>query len=693
MSDFLETQAEEEGIEQLFDADTDSFSEDSEDREFIAPPDIEPEDNLDNLLAFHNASVQAEDRNVLAELDCLFGKRRSTTDPDTPDKPSKPKLPSKPSNPSNPSDPQRDIVTGDEVSETLSPKMGEMQIATTTASKVPRRQLFNCSPEKPNNAAGSEMRASQGARNPNLPASQGGGAARNNQDRIGDSCPDSGFNESVQSTCAEPLSTEVADGSASEEYGSKEGQEELSQESVTLLRRTELTKETLALLETNCAILRKSKDIKVTMLGIFKKHAGFSFMQLVRPFKSDKTQTNDWIVLSIDNRVEYWNEFICRQEDICTYMYTVPGIHCMYLSFFNSKNRRGVINFLKKGGLGVDGEGLQIQPPNIRIMMNAVYWLKSAIHGKGPMPAWVETYFDDAGNQAEVDRFEMATMVQWALDHKLYDVDRICYHYSLEASNNNPNAKAWMDCNNMYKYASDCAKLARAMTKGRVCSMTMHEYLTHRMETWEERGNSASIMKLLYLQGIMYVDFMHALKSLINKVPKKCCIAIVGPPNTGKSMFCMSLMKFLDGKVLSYFAHKSHFWLSPLADTKVALIEDCTWSCWDYIDTYLRGALDGTQLTIDQKNKDPKQIECPPIIITSNYDFTTGEAYGGDGKRSGYPYLKSRITKFCFPKQISKGNSKPKIIITPEDWADFFIRYKEALGLQYIEDGEFATQE
>lgn len=671
MSDFIHTEAEEEGITELFDRDTD-IDTGSENNSFIDTDNIEEEEAQ---LSFHNASLQTIDNHTLAELDCLFGQggqKRRAPDPETPDKPSHPK---------------QNSSYGDEVSKTLSPELGKMQISPAKPSTAPRRQLF-CGASQPDDTA--EGNVQQDTERPScsyLPVSENYVPTNSEENSLGNTCADSGFNDTVQTVITQPASPEAETDRCYEEASQEEG----PPQGVEVLTYHYLNEETRDLLKTNCEILRQSKDKKVTMLGIFKKYSGFSVMQLLRPFKSDKTQSHDWIVVSPDARIDYWNEFVYRQPEVQTYLYTAVGIHCMYLTFVNSKNRIGVKNFLQKGGMG-PGTVTIIEPPNIRIMMNAVYWMKSAHHGKGPMPQWVENFFDSAENACQDDKFDMATMVQWALDHKYQDVDSICYQYSLEASKNNANAKAWLGSTSMYKYACDCAKLARSMTKGRVCFMTMHEFIEFRLNGWDTQGNSLNILKLLHMQGIMYVEFIDALKNLINKVPKKCCMAILGPPNTGKSMFCMSLIKFLDGRVLSFFAHRSHFWLAPLAETKIALIEDCTWPCWTYVDTYLRGALDGTSITIDQKNRDPRQIECPPILMTSNCNFMSGEGYGGDdGKR--YPYLESRIKSFCFSKQISTKNRNPKIVVNPEDWADFFIKYKEPLGLRYLEEDQLEAEE
>lgn len=167
-------------------------------------------------------------------------------------------------------------------------------------------------------------------------------------------------------------------------------------------------------------------------------------------------------------------------------------------------------------------------------------------------------------------------------------------------------------------------------------------------------------------------------------IPKKNCIAICGPPNTGKSMFCMSLIKFLKGRVLSFANSKSHFWMQPLAEAKLVLLDDATRATWDYVDTYLRNALDGNPLSIDCKYRAPMQIKCPPILITTNEDIKTNDRWR---------YLHSRVTMFYFnnPLQLD-GNGDPQYCFTNSHWKSFFERLQRPLDLSEDEaeqeDGE-----
>lgn len=128
----------------------------------------------------------------------------------------------------------------------------------------------------------------------------------------------------------------------------------------------------------------------------------------------------------------------------------------------------------------------------------------------------------------------------------------------------------------------------------------------------------------------------------------------------------MSLISFLDGRVISYVNSRSHFWLQPLGECKVALLDDATAAAWDYVDTYLRNMLDGNPVCLDAKHKNPCQIKAPPLLVTSNTDIREGDRW---------QYLKSRVRVVPFLSGCptdSAGNSM--ITITAQHWKSFFER-------------------
>ena len=140
----------------------------------------------------------------------------------------------------------------------------------------------------------------------------------------------------------------------------------------------------------------------------------------------------------------------------------------------------------------------------------------------------------------------------------------------------------------------------------------------------------------------------------------------------------MSLISTLKGKVLSFANCKSNFWLQPLTETKLALIDDVTFVCWDYIDHYLRNGLDGNYVCFDMKHRAPCQMKFPPLILTSNIDIS---------KEQKYRYLHSRIKCFPFANKFPfDAQNKPQFQLTDQSWKSFFKKLWTQLELSDQED-------
>ena len=140
----------------------------------------------------------------------------------------------------------------------------------------------------------------------------------------------------------------------------------------------------------------------------------------------------------------------------------------------------------------------------------------------------------------------------------------------------------------------------------------------------------------------------------------------------------MSLIKVLKGRVLSFVNSKSQFWLQPLGESKIALLDDVTDPCWVYIDTYLRNGLDGHFVSLDCKYKAPVQIKFPPLLLTSNINVH-GE--------TNYRYLHSRIKGFEFPHPFPmKPDNTPQFQLTDQSWKSFFERLWTQLDLSDQEE-------
>lgn len=270
-------------------------------------------------------------------------------------------------------------------------------------------------------------------------------------------------------------------------------------------------------------------------------------------------------------------------------------------------------------------------------------------------------------------QFELSKMVQWAYDNDLQDESSIALGYATIADEEE-NAKAFLKSNSQLKYVRDCANMVRLYKRGEMMSMTMAEWIQYRSDkvAGEDKDGWRHVLRFLRHQNVEIIPFLITMKDLLKGIPKRNCMAIDGPPNTGKSLFAMSLVKFMGGRVITFVNSKSHFWLQPLTEAKIGLIDDCTEPFWQYCDTYLRNGLDGNVVCIDCKHKAPVQLKFPPMLITTNVNIRN------DPK---WTYLVNRIKCITFPTVIQKVEGTP-FHLKDEDWKSFFVKFKEHLELQ-----------
>jgi len=126
---------------------------------------------------------------------------------------------------------------------------------------------------------------------------------------------------------------------------------------------------------------------------------------------------------------------------------------------------------------------------------------------------------------------------------------------------------------------------------------------------------------------------------------------------------------------------QSHFWLMPLVDGKIGLLDDATFQCWTFLDVNMRNAFDGNMVSIDIKHKNLQQLKLPPMLITTNVEVP---------KEPTLKYLYSRLTCFEFPNKMPFDESgNPVFNITTESWAMFFRKFFNQLELTE-EDGDSA---
>ncbi|AQA28217.1 E1 [Eidolon helvum papillomavirus 2] len=435
-----------------------------------------------------------------------------------------------------------------------------------------------------------------------------------------------------------------------------------------------------------------AKNKRACMLGAFKSVFQVSFCDLVRQYRSDKTCSNAWVIAVLGLHEAYYDILKTALPQHCTFshmQYRAEREGCiglMLLEFTAAKNRDTVKKLLKTLA-GVKEEFTLLQPPNIRSPAAAMYWVERSYSNltdkQGPYPDWI-TRQTTLAMQTEEVAFDFSRMVQWAYDQKYMDESTIAYYYAQHAEED-ANAMAWLRTSTQAKHVRDCAVMVRHYYTAQMREMTMAQWIAHRCEqVTEEGGDWKPVIKFLRLQGVEVIPWLRHMRDWLKGIPKKNCLCYWGPPNSGKSMFCMSMVRFLAGAVLSYVNAKSQFWLQPVSTAKVALLDDATRPAWAYIDIHLRNLVDGNPVSLDLKHKAPVQIVCPPMLITTNIDISTDEHL---------KYLYSRIKCISFPCALpldSKGN--PTLLLTDKHWKSFFTHFAQHQEIEVEEDEDGLSQ-
>jgi len=435
-------------------------------------------------------------------------------------------------------------------------------------------------------------------------------------------------------------------------------------------------------------VLFTLKNRRAFMLGKFKDSFGLSYLDLVRVFQSDKTCSIDWVVCALYLHPERTEAAKVLLQDYCDYIFlSEMGIVTLFLLAFKSQKSRETVFKLFEKLFHCRAEQVLAEPPKTRSTAAALYWYKkslvSSAYTFGVFPEWIAKQTLINHQLAAEKPFDLSRMVQWAYDNEYFEESEIAYQYACLAETEE-NAAAFLNSNSQAKHVRDCATMCRYYKRAEMQRMSMSAWIHKRCKETSLQGDWKEIVKFLRHQSVEFITFLSSFKKFLRGVPKKNCMLFWGPPNTGKSMFCMSLLSFLKGKVISYVNSRSQFWLQPLADTKIGLLDDATRPCWDYFDTYLRNALDGNPISIDCKHKAPYQIKCPPLLVTSNVNVLGDERW---------KYLRSRVSSFCFAAEFPfLENGEPGFLLNDQSWASFFTRFWTHLELsdqeEEGEDGE-----
>nr|QZE11846.1 MAG: early protein 1 [Ailuropoda melanoleuca papillomavirus 5] len=429
-------------------------------------------------------------------------------------------------------------------------------------------------------------------------------------------------------------------------------------------------------------VLLRSSNHRAFVLGKFKENFGLSFTELVRSYKSDKTCSMDWVICGM-----YFNEDRSEAaktllQDYCDYMFfSQMGICTLMMLNFKNQKSRETLKKLLKSLLNVHECQIIADPPKTRSTPCALYWYKrgssNCAYTYGQLPDWIARQTLLSHQMAGEKPFDLSMMIQWAYDNEKYDESDIAYGYALLADTDD-NAIAFLNSNNQAKHVRDCATMCRHYRKAEMQRMSISEWIHKSCKRAEGEGDWKEIVKFLRLQSVEFITFLSDFKKFLKGFPKKNCLVFWGPPNTGKSMFCMSLLTFLRGRVISYVNSKSQFWLQPLTEAKIGLLDDATKPCWDYFDLYLRNLLDGNSVSIDCKHRAPLQLKSPPLMVTTNINVWGDERW---------KYLRSRISGFCFAAEFPfKEDGSPGFLLNDKSWASFFERFWIHLDLSDQED-------
>lgn len=410
---------------------------------------------------------------------------------------------------------------------------------------------------------------------------------------------------------------------------------------------------------------------------------GCGMHELCRVFRSGKTMAQDWVIVSVGVREHIADAAHEQLKRHCTFILTRQAwgdktpVVMQLVRFKHQKNRDGIINLFKTL-MAADAAQILCNPPRINSAASALYWYKAGASSTtvmyGEMLEWIRYQTEVAHQMAAENNFDLSQMIQWALDNDMDEESKIALNYAMLADEEK-NALAFLKCNNQARYVRDCCHMVRLYKRGIMQSMSMPEWIAHRNDKIEgETDGWRKVVKFLRYQGVELYPFLMSMKYFLQGVPKKSCLVIEGPPDTGKSMFGMSLIKYMAGKVVSFQNHRSHFWVQPLIDAKMGLIDDCTDEFWKYCDTYLRNALDGNPVSIDTKHKNPVQLRFPPMVLTTNVYLRNDPRWA---------YLISRVKFVTFPNVIQ--NVERQWQIQDSDWKSFFRKFKIHLELQEVD--------
>ena len=431
--------------------------------------------------------------------------------------------------------------------------------------------------------------------------------------------------------------------------------------------------------------LLKCANSKALFLSKFKDLFGVSYTDLTRQFKSDKTCCINWVLAlyKVSDDVILSSKTILKQQ--CDYLQIITyEFISLYLIQFKVAKSRETITKMFVTTFNINDIQIMSDPPRSRSVAAALYFYTKRMSNVsfqfGELPEWVAKHtLVNHQIAAAADTFELSQMVQWAYDHKFTEEHEVAYNYA-NIADSDVNAAAFLKSNQQAKYVRDCCHMVKLYLRHEMRKMTMAQWVFKCCDDCAETGEWKVIASYLRYQDVNVISFLTALRLFFKCTPKKSCILLYGPPDTGKSYFAYSFISFLKGKVISMMNRHSQFWLMPLQDGKVGFLDDCTYSAWQFMDINMRAALDGNAISLDSKHRAPTQMKLPPLLVTSNHNVMEDMTL---------KYLHSRITAFHFPNKMPLDDiGNPLYKINDANWKSFFTKLAIQLDLQCEEEDE-----
>ena len=429
--------------------------------------------------------------------------------------------------------------------------------------------------------------------------------------------------------------------------------------------------------------LLSQPNSKAILLFKCKEKFDIMFTELTRNFRSDKTCSEQWVIFVHSIQAELLEASKILLQNHCEFVQVIIyDFSALYFVRFKAAKNRETVHKLFNQMLNSNELQIISDPPRIRSAAVAMFFFQKSFNNSsykyGDFPDWIKkNTLINHESAATAESFDLSQMIQYAYDNNLNDEAAIAYRYA-QMADVDANAAAFLKSNNQARFVRDACTMVRHYRRQEMRDLSISDWIWKCSDECNAEGDWKQIALFFKHQHVNFVSFLTVFKSFLKGTPKKNCIVFYGPSDTGKSYFCHSLIKFFKGKVINFMNKASHFWLSPLIDTKIGLLDDCTFQCWQYLDVNMRGALDGNEVCVDTKHKNPMQMSLPPMLITTNFDVE---------KEQSFIFLRSRLQIFHFSNPVPVNDDGSLVYtINNETWKCFFRKFATHLELTPRDD-------